>query len=300
VNGQRDTARGTAAVVGLGVMGAGIAHRLVECGASVRVWNRSPASVAPLVDAGAVGAPSPAAAAEDADVVFVCTADPDSTARVVTGEDGILAAGPIPGVLACAATVGPGDVDDFHARTPAVLDLGLLGNGRHAREGQLRIYVGGTRECLDRARGHLDLLARQVLHVGGPGDGMRLKLLMNFLMGAQLQMMAEAVELGRAAGLSLDTILGAITESGFSTPVMGFKARRFAADTYDRPDFRLRLMAKDLALVAAEAERHGLYLPIVEAARDTHVAAVEDGDGDLDCAAILRTVAALRQEVTGA
>ncbi|GLF95487.1 NAD(P)-dependent oxidoreductase [Streptomyces yaizuensis] len=282
----------TAAVLGLGVMGGGIARRLLDRGVALTVWNRSPEPAETLGALGAAVARTPAEAARDADVVLVSLADGAATEQVLLGPDGVLADGPVDGVLASASTISPDLLRVLRERAPALLDLGLLGNGDHARSGELRIYAGGTDTDLARARGILDLLAKQVVHVGGPGDGMRLKLLMNTLMGIQVQAMAEATALGEAAGLPRRTVLDAITTSGFSTPVMGFKARRIAADRYDTPDFRLRLMAKDLALAVSEADRTGLHLPLVASALATHEQAVRHGDGDLDCAAIGRTLTA--------
>ncbi|WP_052852534.1 NAD(P)-dependent oxidoreductase [Streptomyces avicenniae] len=286
----------TVAVLGLGVMGGGIARRLLDQGLPLTVWNRSPGRAAELADLGATVAPTPAEAARDADLVLVSLADGAATQEVLLGQDGVLADGPVAGVLASASTISPDVLRVLRERTPAVLDLGLLGNGTHARTGELRVYVGGTDKDLARARDVLDLVAKQVVHVGGPGDGMRLKLLMNTLMGIQVQAMAEAAALGESAGLDRRAVLDAITDSGFATPVMGFKARRLAADRYDRPDFRLRLMAKDLALATAEAERTGLELPLVRTALATHDEAVRRGDGDLDCAAVARAVVAPRRE----
>lgn len=282
----------TVAVLGLGVMGGGIARRLLDRGVRLTVWNRSPEPAQALGALGASVARTPAEAARHADVVLVSLADGAATEQVLLGPDGVLGDGPIDGVLASASTISPDLLRVLRERTSTVLDLGLLGNGDHAENGELRVYVGGTDKDLARAQGVLDLIAKQVVHVGGPGDGMRLKLLMNTLMGIQVQAMAEATALGEATGLPRQAVLDAITVSGFSTPVMGFKARRLAADRYDKPDFRLRLMAKDLGLAVSEADRTGLHLPLVASALATHEQAVRRGDGDLDCAAVGRTLTA--------
>ncbi|NEA63738.1 NAD(P)-dependent oxidoreductase [Streptomyces sp. SID12488] len=290
---------GTAvAVVGLGVMGGGIARRLLARGITPTVWNRSPEPARAVAELGATVTRTPALAARHADVVLVSLADGTATEQALLGPDGVLADGPIDGVLASASTISPDLLRVLRERTPHVLDLGLLGNGHHAENGELRIYVGGTDKDLARAQHVLDAIAKQVVHIGGPGDGMRLKLLMNTLMGIQVQAMAEATALGESVGLDRAVVLDAITVSGFATPVMGFKARRLAAGRYDDPDFRLRLMAKDLSLAVAEADRTGLGLPLVQAALATHEESVRRGDGDLDCAAVARTVAAPNGEGT--
>ncbi|MFJ2444356.1 NAD(P)-dependent oxidoreductase [Streptomyces sp. NPDC087658] len=282
----------TVAVVGLGVMGGGIARRLLGRGITPIVWNRSPEPAEALAELGATVARTPALAARHTDVVLVSLADSAATEQALLGPDGVLADGPLDGVLASASTISPDLLGVLRERTPQVLDLGLLGNGDHAKNGELRVYVGGTDKDLARAQPVLDLIAKQVVHIGGPGDGMRLKLLMNTLMGIQVQAMAEATALGESVGLDRRAVLDAITVSGFATPVMGFKARRLAAERYENPDFRLRLMAKDLGLAVAEADRTGLSLPLVQTALATHEESVRRGDGDLDCAVVSRTVAA--------
>jgi len=116
---------------------------------------------------------------------------------------------------------------------------------------------------------------------------MELKLALNLVMGLEMQAMAEAVAFGVARGLPRHAVLGAIAGSGFSSPVMRFKSRRMIAGSYGAPDFRLRLMAKDLALVGDAAEQTGVRLPMSASAREEHERAIDDGLGDLDCAAIV-------------
>jgi 3-hydroxyisobutyrate dehydrogenase len=71
---------------------------------------------------------------------------------------------------------------------------------------------------------------------------------------------------------------------------MAFKSRRLASDRFDEPDFRLRLMAKDLMLASKQAAAVGLSLPLATAAAETHVRATEQGLGDQDCAAVVRAL----------
>jgi 3-hydroxyisobutyrate dehydrogenase-like beta-hydroxyacid dehydrogenase len=286
------TAEARVAVLGLGTMGGGIARRLLERGVRPAVWNRSPGPAREVAELGARHAASPAEAAHGADLVLACLADAAATEAVLLGPDGALRTGPLEGVLASASTVAPEVIDRLRTRTGRVLDLGLLGNGRHARSGELRVFAGGGAEDLESARPVLELIAKQIVHVGGPGDGMRLKLLMNTLMGVQVQAMAEALALGEASGLDRSAVLAAVTDSGFAAPVMAFKARRLAQGHYAEPDFRLRLMAKDLDLAAGQAAALGRRLPVLEAAAATHREAVALGDGELDCAAVVRTVRA--------
>jgi 3-hydroxyisobutyrate dehydrogenase len=284
------TAPPPVAVIGLGRMGAGMAECLLSNGFPVAVWNRTMDRAQELVVRGATPAATPAAAAKDSELVLVSVADAAATREVLYGPDGVLSGGPLAGVLASTSTLAPEEMALLAERTPAVLEVGLLGNHRHAAAGELRLLVGGAAPLLERVRPVLTVLAREVIHVGPLGAGMKLKVLMNLLMGVQMQAMAEAVALGEGQGLDRRLVLDVISNSGFASPVMAFKARRMATGDYTGPDFRLRLMTKDLQLAVASAGQVGLELPLAHQALRTHDTAVAQGHGDLDCAAITYAV----------
>ncbi|WP_455361121.1 NAD(P)-dependent oxidoreductase [Streptomyces sp. SYSU K21746] len=277
---------GPVAVLGLGTMGTGLATRLLDQGIQVRVWNRTAERTAPLAEAGAFAADHPAHAVEGTSAAICTVADGEALGAVLRGPDGVLAGGPYPGALVCASTVAPEEVVRLAGNVHSVLDVGMLGNRDHARTGDLRLFVGGEERVFTAGRPLLDLLGKEVVHLGELGSGMRMKLLLNLLMGIEVQALAEAVELAAATGLDRKLVLSTIAGSGFASPVMAFKSKRLAAGRFDKPDFRLRLMAKDLQLVAEQAAEAGLRLPLADAAAQTHARATEQGHGDEDCVAV--------------
>ncbi|WP_406499813.1 NAD(P)-dependent oxidoreductase [Streptomyces sp. NBC_00846] len=277
---------GPVAVLGLGTMGTGLATRLLDQGVQVRVWNRTAERAEPLVRAGAVAAAHPADAVEGTSAAICTVADGEALAAVLHGPDGILTEGSYPGALVCASTVSPEEVVRLTGDAHSVLDVGMLGNREHARSGDLRLFVGGEEHVFTSGRPLLELLGKEVVHLGELGSGMRMKLLLNLLMGIEVQALAEAVELAAATGLDRKLVLGTIAGSGFASPVMAFKSKRLAAGRFDEPDFRLSLMAKDLLLAADQAAAAGLRLPLVAAAAQTHVRATDQGHGDEDCVAV--------------
>ncbi|MFF9769112.1 NAD(P)-dependent oxidoreductase [Streptomyces sp. NPDC014636] len=282
---------GPVAVLGLGAMGAGLAGRLLDQGIPVRVWNRTADRTAPLAEAGAHVAAHPADAVTGTSAVICVVSDGEALGTVLRGPDGVLAEGPYPGVVLCASTVAPEEVVQIAGDIPQILDMGMLGNRDHARDGELRLFVGGEQEAVKAALPLLRTLGKEVVHLGALGSGMRMKLLLNLLMGIEVQALAEATELASACGLDRQQVLKTIAGSGFASPVMAFKSRRLASARFDEPDFRLRLMAKDLMLATKQAAAVGLSLPLATAAAETHVRATERGLGDQDCAAVTRALA---------
>src|SRR3569833_4480930 len=98
----------------------------------------------------------------------------------------------------------------------------MLGNRDHAEKGELRWYVGGPVDLVELARPVLTHLGQQVVHVGATGGGERLKLVMNLVMGLEMQTLAEAVALGEAGGLSRADVLAALLGCGFSVLFLCF------------------------------------------------------------------------------
>ncbi|MEU5535971.1 NAD(P)-dependent oxidoreductase [Streptomyces sp. NPDC020362] len=284
------TANGPVAVLGLGTMGTGLATRLLDRGIQVRVWNRTPGRAEPLAEAGAFVAPHPADAVEGTSAAICVVADGEALGSVLHGPDGVLAKGAYPGVLICASTVSPEEVLQIAGDIPSVVDVGMLGNRDHARDGELRLFVGGEEQSFDACRPLLEMLGKEVVHLGALGSGMRMKLCLNLLMGVEVQALAEVTELAAACGLDRQLVLKTVAGSGFASPVMAFKSRRLGSGRFEEPDFRLRLMAKDLMLATKQAATVGLSLPLATAAAETHVRATEQGLGDQDCAAVTRAL----------
>jgi 3-hydroxyisobutyrate dehydrogenase-like beta-hydroxyacid dehydrogenase len=278
-------------VVGLGVMGGGMASRMLETGHRIVVYNRTAARARPLAERGAIIAGSPAELAAQCDLVLVSLANETVVDEIVHGPGGVLDGLSEQGVIVDTSTVSPGfarrGAERAAARGRTSVDACIIGNGQHARLGELRFMVGGDADLVARIAPVLDPLAKQVRALGAPGLGASAKVMLNLLMGVEMQMLAEAVVLGRSAGITRDDALEMISDSGYSSPVMRFKAAVMRRQAYGEPQFRLDLMRKDLGLATAEAARLDVDAPVTAATYDELIAADEAGLGELDCAAIL-------------
>jgi 3-hydroxyisobutyrate dehydrogenase len=283
---------GRLGVAGLGAMGAAMAHRLLDLGHELVVWNRTGARADPLLARGAVVVARPAELGARADTVLVSLAHQAAVEVVLLGPDGLVRGLPDGGIVLDTSTVDPAFAESLARRVAETgrhaLDTRVLGNARHARSGELRFLVGGPDDVVERVRPLLDTMAKEVVHLGGSGRGATAKLALNMLMGIELQALAEAVVFAVGAGLPRDSVLRMIAGSGFSSPVMAFKAGVMEREAYRRADFRLDLMLKDMSLVVEQAGRLGLRLDAAEVTQAALSAASGAGLGGLDCAAVLR------------
>jgi len=278
------------AFLGLGQMGAPMATRLLQAGHHVTVWNRTPERATPLVERGAVAAASPAEAAAGVDVAITMLATPDAIEQVVLGDEGLaLALGPGQ-VFIDMSTVGPETVGDVAARLPegvSMVDAPVRGSVPQATEGSLDVFVGATDEGFERVRPILESLG-DVRHVGGPGSGAAMKLVVNATLGASIVAFGEALALARSLGLDRGDVLDVLARSPIG-PTVAAKRAMVEANHYP-PSFKLRHAAKDMRLVAEAAEAAGLDLREASAARAWLDEAAEQSSAVLDYAAVVATI----------
>jgi 3-hydroxyisobutyrate dehydrogenase len=277
----------TLAFCGLGVMGLPMATRLAAAGHQVRVWNRTPGRDADAVAAGAAPTATPAEAARDADAAITMLAGPESLEEVVFGPDG-LAATLRPGTaLIDMSTVGPDAIRSLRERLAgrvAVLDAPVTGSAPHAAAGTLRIMVGATAEEFARWREVLAPMGEPV-HVGPPGTGAALKLVVNSATAALTSLLAEALALADRLGVDQGVALDALGASPMGIIVERTR-EKIETGSYP-PAFKLALAAKDLGLAGGLAAERGLELRLAAAARSRLQAADRDGLGELDFSAVV-------------
>jgi 3-hydroxyisobutyrate dehydrogenase-like beta-hydroxyacid dehydrogenase len=274
-------------IIGTGRMGAGMAVRLRESGADVTVWNRT-REKADATGCAVAGTAREAAAA--ADVVIVSLADDAAVLAAYDGPDAVAAGLGEGTVVVESSTIDPETVRRVEplvtGRGAVLLDGPVSGSIALVEKGQLTFMVGGPLAGVDRARPVLDLLARQVFHVGELGSGAVVKLAVNTVVLSLNQALAEALVLAERAGVPRETAYEVLANSAIGSAFVSYKRPAF-----ERPDetpvaFSLELVAKDLGLVAQLAERVGARMPQAETNLGVASAAVAAELGGRDMAAV--------------
>jgi 3-hydroxyisobutyrate dehydrogenase len=278
------------ALIGLGLMGSGMARRLLGAGFPLSIYNRNPERAAPLAAEGAHAAASPREAAARADVVLSMVAD-DAAARAVwLGEQGALVGAARGTVLVECSTVTVEWIDELAraaaAAGCALLDAPVTGSRTHAASGELSFLVGGPSAALETARPVLAAMSRAIVHVGATGRGALLKLVNNFLCGVQAASLAEALALIERSGLDRAKALEVLTNGAPGSPLVKALAARMTARDYT-PHFLLTLMAKDMSYAMREGGRHGVALTTAASALELYEQAIGDGRGDEDFAVVV-------------
>jgi 3-hydroxyisobutyrate dehydrogenase len=278
------------AVLGLGIMGAGMARQLVAKNFDVTVWNRDAAKTAALASAGARAAATPALAAAGADVALSMLANDEASRAVWLGGDGALAAMRKDAIAIESSTLTVEWIRELataaQARGIAFLDAPVTGSKAQAESGALSFLVGGPAESLERARPVLAAMGGQVSHLGPTGSGAMMKLINNFLCGVQVASLAEAIAMAERSGLDARQAAAVLSGGSPGSPLVKMVSQRMLDRTYE-PNFFIPLMAKDLSYARQAFAHAGIELASADAARAHFVAADRAGMGQKDIAAIV-------------
>ena len=247
--------------IGLGIMGSGMARNLLEAGFEVTVWNRTAEKMDPLVQAGAERAYSSRAVAESSSVVFLCVSETPDVREVILGPEGILEGAQEGDLVVDMSTISPHATveiaDMLREEGVHMLDAPVSGGSEGAEQGTLSIMVGGDDEQVERARPYFEAMGRSITHVGGNGDGQRVKLVNQILVVGNALAMSEALLFAAAGDLDLERTLKAVSGGAAGSWMLSNRGPQILKRDW-RPGFTIDLQQKDVRLALQEADRLGV------------------------------------------
>jgi 3-hydroxyisobutyrate dehydrogenase len=281
------------ALFGLGIMGGGMARRLLAAGFPLSVFNRDRAKAALLEADGATVAATPREAAAGATVAIGMVADDNASRSIWLGPDGALAALAPGSVVIESSTLTVEWVRELAAAAAArgceVLDAPVTGSKMQAASGELSFLVGGSASALERVRPVLDAMGKNAVHIGPTGSGALLKLINNFLCGIQAVSIGEALTLIENSGLDRARAIEFLSGAAPGSPIMKTMFARMTSGDLS-PNFRMELMAKDMGYAMKEGARNGVALTTAELALSAFNRAIAEGHADHDFAAVVEPI----------
>jgi 3-hydroxyisobutyrate dehydrogenase-like beta-hydroxyacid dehydrogenase len=279
--------------IGLGIMGAPMAGRLLAAGHRLNVYNRTASRAAPLVAAGARQAPTPAAAAEGADLVISIVTDSPDAEQVLLGAQGAVEGARAGSLFIDMSTISPEAARRIGAqltqRGIGFLDAPVTGGDVGAREGTLSILVGGDAKDLERARPALEVLGKRITHCGPLGAGQTVKACNQILCALNMVGIVEALQLASSNGIDLPTMLGALSSGAGGSWALEKLGPRIAGGDF-APGFMVRLIQKDLRIVQSIAREAGLPLEGAALAQQYFADNEAHGEGALGTQAMYKAL----------
>ena len=283
------------AFLGLGVMGAPMAGHLARAGHRVTVYNRTAARaeewLARHEGLDVAMARTPAEAARGQDAVIACVGNDDDLAQVVLGDDGALAAMSEGSLFVDHTTVSPAIArriaEEAARRGVLALDAPVSGGQAGAENGNLSIMCGGTAAAMEAARPLIQAYAARIVHVGEAGAGQATKAVNQICIAGVLAGLSEGVRFAQAAGLDLDKVLEAVSGGAAQSWQMENRWKTMTRGEFNF-GFAIDWMRKDLAIALAEAEAHGLELPVTRLVDGYYAQVQADGGARQDTSALIR------------
>ncbi len=278
-----------AGFIGLGLMGGGIARNILAAGHDLVVWNRTPEKAADLAAAGAIVAPSIAAACQGREVVVTMLADDAALLEVAPAIRDALAPGSIHLVMGTHGVQAVREVVELHAAVGQVVVASpVLGRPEAAAAGQLGILAAGPSDAVDRCLPLLEAVGRRTFRAGAdPLAATAVKLANNFALGCAIEAMAEAFALVEGYGIPRAVLYEVLTEGLFAGSVAYTGYGKAMVEERFEPGMKVALALKDIDLILAAADAVGVELPTIHVNRATLAAAVERGDGERDWAVVV-------------
>lgn len=282
------------AFIGLGQMGSPMAANLIKKGHQLTVYDISQQAVEGLVSVGAKAAASPALAAKGAEFVITMLPNGDLVQRVLLGHDGVIETLSEQALVIDMSTIHPLQSDalcqQMQQRGFSYMDAPVGRTSEQAITGTLLILAGGTAEQVARANDILMCMGSELVNCQGPGMGIRVKLVNNYMSIALNALSAEAAVMCEALGLSLDVAIGVMsnTAAGKGHFTTGWPNKVLKGDL--TPAFMIDLAHKDLGIALDVANQLHVPVPLGAAAREVYSQARASGRGKQDWSAILAHV----------
>lgn len=292
------------AFIGLGQMGAPMASNLLKQGHQLKVFDVNPQAVEQLAKQGATASPTAAQASTDAEFVITMLPNGDLVRSVLFDEHGVCEGLSREALVIDMSTIHPLQTDrlitDMKQRGFSMMDVPVGRTSDHAIAGTLLLLAGGTPEQVERARPVLMAMGNELVNAGGPGMGIRVKLINNYMSIALNTLSAEAAVLCEALGLSFDVALKVMsgTPAGKGHFTTSWPNKVLKGDL--SPAFMIDLAHKDLGIALDVANQLQVPMPLGAASREVYSQARAAGRGREDWTAILeqvRTSAGLARKI---
>jgi 3-hydroxyisobutyrate dehydrogenase len=282
--------------VGLGVMGGGVAKRLLDAPHTLTVWNRTREKAEPLLDAGAVWANSPREVAQASEYVFTMVTNTAAVRAVCDGPDGILS-GLAPGkVYVDMSTASPANTRALADRVAELgaqmLDAPVSGSVITLEQGKLSVMVGGDTEIFERAKPILEAIGPKVFHLGPNGAAVTMKIATNLSLAVQMLAFSEGVLLAEKSGIPRETAVEVLLASVIASPMVAYRGP-FVLQQPDEAWFDVNMMQKDMNLALELGRELDVPLPTTATTNELLTAARGMGLEDQDFAVLFEVLARL-------
>ena len=279
--------------LGIGIMGKAMVANLLKAGFDVTVWNRTAERCAPLIDLGAKRGKTAADVVAECDITFAMVSDPAAAGALCFDKGGVLE-----GISAGKSYIDVSTVDTetsisihdaIKAKGGRFLEAPVSGSKKPAEDGALVFLCSGDESLYKDAREALDIMEKKSFYFPNIGQGARMKLIINMIMGTMMTAFAEGLSLGDKIGLQKTDILDVIAQSAINNPMFQLKGPLMTEGNFTTA-FPLKHMQKDMRLALLLGDAYSQPLHTASTANNAYIAARQNGSSEEDFSAVIKNI----------
>ncbi|KAH8489724.1 hypothetical protein H0E87_025087 [Populus deltoides] len=275
--------------LGLGIMGKAMSMNLLKNGFKVTVWNRTLSKCNELVEFGASIGETPAQVVKKCRLTIAMLSDPAAALSVVFDKDGVLEQIDSGKGYIDMSTVDPETSSKISeaitSKGGAFLEAPVSGSKQPAETGQLVILAAGDKGLYEESIPAFDVLGKKSFFLGQVGNGAKMKLVVNMIMGSMMNAFSEGLVLSERSGLNPHDLLDILDLGAIANPMFRGKGPAMLKSNHS-PAFPLKHQQKDMRLALALGDENAVSMPVAAAANESFKKARSMGLGDLDFSAV--------------
>lgn len=280
--------------VGMGVLGSAVAGNLAAGGANVVGYDVSTEACSRAEADGVTIAPSLTAIAERCPVVFTCLPNAASLGAVVSPEGGLTSVDHPGQIIVDLSTLAMDDKEKFRdiceTKERRPVDCPVSGNRIMALKKGLTAFCSGDLADFEAVKDLLALFCKKVHYVGEFGCGSKVKFCGNILNLVHNTVTAEVMVLAMKSGLDPKMFHEVISGSGSSSAMFEVRGALMVENDYSREGMNFSVPIKDSRIISEHAASLNCPIPLYQTALQYYYAAVAQGMGDLDAAAVCKVM----------
>ena len=282
-----------AGFIGLGVMGASMAGRLMDAGYSLCIYSRTKAKAEKLIERGAEWFSTPKEVAENANIVFTIVGFPKDVEEVYLGENGLIE-GTREGMIFCDMTTTKPSLDiqigkELEKKGASMCDAPVSGGDSGARNATLSIMAGADKATFDTLLPYFNIMGKSITHMGELGAGQHTKMANQIVIAGTMCGVSEALVYGARAGLDTEKMVQTISKGAAGCWTLDNLAPRVLRNDL-APGFMVDHFIKDMGIALEEAEKMELVLPSLALTKQLYLSLKANGMGRNGTQALVKAI----------
>ncbi len=276
-------------LIGLGIMGKPMANNLLQAKHSLSLYARNPQTLESFTANNIEIYNTPAELAEHCDITITMVSDSPDVENIILGENGIIDGAKPKHLVIDMSTISPEVTrtiaQSLKTKNIDMLDAPVSGGEQGAIDGTLSIMVGGNTDAYNYAYPILQILGKNIVHIGDHGAGQISKACNQILAAQTVAAVAEAFLLAKSSGVDPSKVREALLGGFANSKVLELHGKRILENNY-KPGFKAELHFKDIGIALKSAAANNISIPGTEMVEKYLRKLIEQGNGELDSAAI--------------